>query len=241
MRCLAPWLMSAGMLAGCAAPLPRYPSMDARESLEVLARRAESLRTLSAACDMTLTDSAGESVRLDGAIAAAFPDRLRIRAWKFGNAVLDVTVDHGRTWVLTGDARPSDRPVSGVMARADRLPQVVGLLGPEFFRAADPAPVDVRDNVLIVTGPAFENATAMCEIDRPTLTMRQLVFTEDESGPSRRVRFDRYRVTGGMPWPTELEFSGPEGVIALRLRDVALNEPLAESAFVPPRRAVEQP
>jgi hypothetical protein len=235
-----PVLLAAGALStGCAAPLTRYPAMSPRESLEILARRAESVRTLSAACDVTLTDAAGESIRLDGAIAAEFPDRLRMRAWKFGNAVFDITVVQGRTWMLTGDT--SGGPESGVMSGADRLPRAIGLLGPEYFRAADAAPVETPEEVLIVTGPLFDDAAATCEIDRQTLTVRQLVFTESESAGDRRVRFEGYRMVEGLPWPTGLEFSGPEGVIGVRLRDVAINEPVAESAFVPPRRAVEQP
>lgn len=238
----APALLSLCVLAGCAAPLPRYPGVSTQEALDILAGRAESLRTLSAECEITLTDPAGESVRLDGATALAFPDRVRIRAWKFGQVAFDITAAEGRVWVLTADAPgPRHSADKGVLAAVDRLPVAIGLLGPEYFRAATPRAGDDRDDRLTVTGPAPGGEAATCVIDRSTITVRELFFTGPESPPTRRVRFDRYRTISGMPWPTLLEFSGPEGVIVLRLRDVSLNEPLAESAFVPPRRAVEQP
>ncbi len=214
--------------------------MSPRESLDVVAARVEAVRTLSAECDLTLTDPAGESVRLDGAIAAAFPDRLRMRAWKFGNAVFDITVAAGRTWILADDApRTPQQPDAGVWAAVDRLPSAIGLLGAEYFRSA--RVTDDRRGLLTVTGPAFEGVDATCEIDRTTLTVRRLTFANDESASTRWVSFDRYHLIDAVVWPTRVRFSGPEGVIFLRFREVQLNGTLAESAFVPPRRAIEQP
>ena len=72
---------------GCASPLPTYPRMRDDDAARIIGDRLATIHMFSARCEITMTNSQGDSVRLDGALVAASPDRLRMRAWKFGRAV----------------------------------------------------------------------------------------------------------------------------------------------------------
>ena len=97
------------VLTGCAARqqvdanLPTYGRLDHAAALRVLAERAQSVRSVSAQAALTLTRADGQSVQLDGAVAMAPPGRVRLRAWKFNQAVFDLTLTPEGLWVLTPD------------------------------------------------------------------------------------------------------------------------------------------
>src|SRR5215207_7588135 len=96
----------AFQLLGCArrqnaSPLPTYPSLDNAAALKVLAGRAEAVKSMSAQCALTLTRPDDQSVQLDGAVVMEPPGKLRLRAWKFGQAVFDLTLTPDGLWVMT--------------------------------------------------------------------------------------------------------------------------------------------
>ena len=100
---VAALLLAAG---GCArkappSPLPTYAGLDDAAALKVLAARAEAVKTLSAQCALTLTRPDDQTVQLDGAVVMAPPEKLRLRAWKFGRAVFDLTLTEAGLWVMT--------------------------------------------------------------------------------------------------------------------------------------------
>lgn len=224
-------IAAAVLLGGCAAapPLPAYAPMDARRSLDLIAERLEDVGTVFGTARITLDNGRGESVRLDGALAAAFPDRLRLRAWKFNTAVFDVTAVGDDVWMLTSD-RMSAAQARAVPSRGVRTAR--DLLGPGYFRGASEAPGSTPE-VLVVDGPLAGGGTATCEIDRATLTPR--VFRAGDA----TLTLGRYRVTGGTPWAWRWTLTSREGTVTVRLDEVVLGGGMAPGAFTPPRRATK--
>jgi hypothetical protein len=72
-------------------------------------------------------------------------------------------------------------------------------------------------------------------VDRRTLTPRRYVY--DSSAERFELRMERYQDVNGVPWPARLVAAGSMGRIIVEQRNVEINGELAESAFVPPRRA----
>jgi hypothetical protein len=218
------------LLGGCASPpLPTYEPMDAQRALATIADRLQAVHTVFGTARIALEDGHGGSIRLDGALAAEFPDRIRLRAWKFNTAVFDVTAVGDEAWVLASDRMSPEQskaiPAGGVRTARD-------LLGPAFFRHASEAPGSTAA-LLIVEGPLRGGGSATCEIDRATLTPR--VFRAGEA----TLVLDRYRVTQGTPWAWRWTLTSPQGTVAVRLDDVVLGGGVAPGAFTPPARATK--
>ena len=241
-RFIIAFAWAAALVAGpgcarrAASPLPTYPGLDDAAALKVLARRAEAVKTLSAGCDLTLTKEDGQTVRLDGAVAMEPPERLRLRAWKFGQAVFDLTLTPDGLWVMA-PREPGRRdevlPASLSAAQFGREWAVLNgrfFLQPDLSTSGDGRWLDVRRTL-------EDGRTVVCRVDRATLTPRDYAMRD----PGGRLRFrfalGDYRLVGGMPWPTKLAARSGEGKIDIRLKDVELNQELAPSAFRPPRRA----
>ena len=90
-------------LIGCAAPrdsLPTFARMDEARSLQTIAERAEKTKSVTAEGLITLRDAEGQTVRLDCVIVMRLPDELRMRAWKFGQAVFDLTLTPQGAWLI---------------------------------------------------------------------------------------------------------------------------------------------
>jgi hypothetical protein len=223
------------LLAACTSrpPLPRHPSMAADEALQLIAERLESVRTISATCDMVMTDAAGQTVRLDGAIAAEAPSRVRLRAWKLGRVVFDVTMLDGRVWLMLPEGH------EGNVQTKDFL-EVAELMGAAFFRAAVVVPAELTAQRLVVSGWGLGESAILCEIDRPTLTPR--IYTVlGRPREEASVILDRYAVMGGVPWPMRIQVNRSSGEVVVIFRDVEINSSLPEGALAPPRRAVLRP
>ena len=229
-------------LGGCASPLPKYPALSPSASLQTIADRLETVHTISCRCEMTLTDADGNSVQFEGALVAerAAPVRFRLRTWKFDQAIFDLTVADGQTWIAT----PSDPEIRERLkdlqdVRAQQVAESTWLLGPDYFRHAQPLEKESSADRLVVIGRAFD-CNMICEIDRRTLTPR--MFRVAENADARgEIQLGQYRIINQIPWPTMLKISGRPGAIDLRLTEIELNGALAEDAFKPPARAVKQP
>src|SRR5437016_14515019 len=93
-------------LGGCAAhreDLRTVHFRDDREALDILIRRADAVKTVSSQGTITLQRPDGESVRLELAMVRAGPDELRLRAWKLGRAVFDLTKTGEDVWLFTAE------------------------------------------------------------------------------------------------------------------------------------------
>ena len=232
-------------LAGCAArrrvdeKLPIYGRLDHAAALRVLAERAESVRSVSAQAGLTLTRVDGQSVNLDGAVVMAPPGRVRLRAWKFNQAIFDLTLTPDGLWLLTPDDPARREKVLPASLSAARLGREWAMLNGSFF--GDPG-LAVRESgeLLVVTKELEDGRTIVCDVDRATLTPRRYRMLD----PAHKTRFtlalSQYGVFEGVAWPTRLVATSEQGKILIRLKDVELNGELAAGAFRPPRRAEKQ-
>jgi outer membrane lipoprotein-sorting protein len=235
-------LLAMTLLAtGCARPpsaepLPTYPRLDDAAALKVLADRAASVKTLSAECDLTLTRPAGDSVRLDGAVVMAPPDRLRLRAWKLNQAIFDLTLTPDGLWVMTPDDPSRREKVLPASLGAAQFAREWALLNGQFF--TQPGLVlGGNDRWLTVTRTLGDGRKVVCRIDRATLTPRQYVMSDPQGAVRFKLTLSDYRLQGNIPWPRKTGAVSGEGKIDLRLKEVELNQDLAPGAFKPPRRA----
>ncbi|MDB5324499.1 MAG: hypothetical protein JWM57_68, partial [Phycisphaerales bacterium] len=129
-------LVTAILLAGCAAkpdPIPRYAAMSPSDSLAVVRTRLANVKSVRGEADMTLTDPKGQTVHLDGAYLLAAPSRARLRAWKLGQAVFDLTIREDGAWAYLPreEARPAAPGLRQSMGRW------LGLLGGGDFFIGD--------------------------------------------------------------------------------------------------------
>ena len=219
--------------------LPTFGDVGHAAALRVLADRARAVKSVSGQCQLTLTRPDGQTVRLDGAVVMAPPDRLRLRAWKFNQAVFDLTLTPQGLWVVAPDDPSRRQKVLPASLGAAQLGREWALLSGSFFD--DPAlAVRGAGDRLAVSRTLEDGRTVVCDVDRRTLTPRRYRMFD----PAGRGRFtltlSDYAVINGVVWPQRLEARGDDGRIGVRMTDVELNGELAPNAFKPPRRAEKQ-
>ncbi|HET6247442.1 MAG TPA: hypothetical protein VFE47_07095 [Tepidisphaeraceae bacterium] len=233
--------------AGCATPapapaehLPGYQWIDAPTALHALCERAGKVQSVSAEADLTLTRPNGDSVRLDSVIVMRLPDAVRMRAWKFGQAVFDLTSTSDGLWIEA----PPDPDRRGKMMPASlsaaKMARAWSILSGEFFCAPDARIVEAGPTVLRVER-VIQGQRVVCDVQRATLMPRRYsVF--DSAGVERfTLCLDRYEMLGDIPWPVMLTAHSEGGTIDIMLKDPELNAELAPNAFVPPRKAEKVP
>ena len=129
------------MGVGCNSPppehLPAYQWVDDPTAMQALCERAERVHSVSSEASLTLTRANGDSVRLDGAVAMRLPDSVRMRAWKFGQAVFDLTLTPDGLWI-EAPADPDRRgQVMPASLSAAKMARAWSVISGEFFCAAD--------------------------------------------------------------------------------------------------------
>ena len=231
---ISTWVVSIALVAGCSS-LPTYPPMSDAEALATIADRLALIVTVSAECDLALADDRGQRVNLEGVLLAEPPGRLRLRAWKLGRAVFDLTVVDGKAWLMALDEGPNARGPAGEAPPARRVSQAFDLLGPLFFRCAHAAGGD--GVTLVARGSALGRGDVVCEIERLTLTPRRFVVPGREGSAPSTLRLDEYEVVGSTVWPMRWHLQGATGEIVVRVRELELNGRLPAEAFTPPARA----
>jgi hypothetical protein len=259
---LALSVASAGFSLGCASKalessLPIYPLMSDQESLRIIVERQGRIASVSAQCEIVLTDAEGQRVNLDG-VLLAMPlaqtgDRVRLRAWKLGQAVFDLTLVDGSAWLIAPenprpgnqdeDSRgPSPNPPHSVAAPAEtarRIAEALDFIGPRYFQNA--TVVGSSRGLLTVVAAEPRVDRTMCEIDRATLTPRAFISggTGRDRADTSELSLSEYRLIGTIPWAHRLLLRGPGGIIDVAMSDVELNGELPANAFTPPARAKE--
>ena len=222
-------------LAGCRAaqdPIPVYALRPSGESLDVIRQRSAQIHDISGQGDITLTNAAGNSTALDGVFVFAPPDRARVRAYKFGQAVLDLTITPDGSWLfLARSDEHAGQLRSGSNDIGHALRQWLILL-------ADPvggADVSFEETPtqLIVHRSLSADTNVICMIDRATLTPREYRLLDRQGNVRFTLRLDAYRVVGPTVWPTQIRAISPTGTIAIDLHDL--------SADVAPARAFDHP
>jgi outer membrane lipoprotein-sorting protein len=236
------------LLVGCAPHppprenLPAYAWTDDQTALRELASRARSVKTVSAAALLTLTRRDGQSVRLDGAIAMSLPDKsVRLRAWKLGQAVFDLTLTPGGLWIEIPKDAARRQQIAPASLSASQFARAISIFGGEVFEGPG---VQVIDH----GGPRFEvrkpldNGTFMtADVERSTLAVRQYRLTDSAGKVRLRLTLRDYGLFNGIAWPTRLIARSENGAIDAELRDVELNAELPPAAFIPPHGAEKAP
>lgn len=236
MNVRAACILSLIALVGCTQRenIPTYPQMSIADSLKLMQERSSKIKDISGEGAITLTDPKGQSVRLDAAFVFAPPDRARVRAWKFGQAVLDLTVTSEATFLFLPrkDGHADQlRSASGDTSHAVR--EWLNRLSRGFDASGD---VSESGSQLIVKTPQ----SLVAYIDRKTLTPRRYVAL-DEAGRERfALTLSQYRTIGDTVWPMRIEAKSPSGLVRIDLRNMELNT-APDSAFKPPARAERLP
>lgn len=246
-RLLAMLGLVVGLVGGCASvtPLPAYPAMSDADALRTIADRQEAVKSVSAECNLDLTDPRGQTVSMDGVLVAQFPGSFRLRAWKFGHAVFDLTLAGGKGWVMLPDDGPAAGKLDPANMAARRIGDAFDLLGPSFFRTASSVS-EVHptggSRLLVVRGSALGRDDVICEIDRQTLTARRFVIRTADGTNASELKLDAYAMTeNGMVWPMRMNLRSSMGEVLVVVRSVEVNGDVPVGAFVPPKRAVELP
>ncbi len=239
-RVVAPLGTAAlSLLGACASNLPSYPPMSGADALATIADRQASIRTISAECDLDLTDADGQRIALDGVLVAELPGRVRLRAWKFGQAVFDLTLVEGRVWVMMPDTGPAAGRFSTEAMPSRQVNEAMNLLGTSYFGSARASGGDAV--TLRARGTAFGRDDVECEIDRRTLTPRRFVVEGGDDVPRSELTLDRFTMISDTAWPMRMRLRSGTGEVLLRFREVELNTQVPTGAFTPPRRAKALP
>ncbi|CAN5432424.1 hypothetical protein BH09PLA1_BH09PLA1_12530 [soil metagenome] len=226
---------------GCAPRenIPTYPNMPPADSLGQIERRSSVIGDISGEGAIVLIDPKGQSVRLDAAFVFAPPDRARVRAWKFGQAVLDLIVTGDGSWLyLPRQDKHADQLRSASTDTGRAVREWLALLAGGF----DPKQDAVRESESqwIVTRPMAHDATLLAMIDRPTLTPRRYVMRDDRGRERFTLTLSQYRAVGETVWPMRIEAKSDSGLVQIDMRSVELNS-APSSAFKPPSRAERLP
>lgn len=235
----------AVILPFCAAcqsrpAVPTHDWQDFRTALRIMDERNQSIENVSTAFDLTIRQPDGKTATLEGAMVAQRPDYTRLQAWRFHREVMDLTRRPEGTWLWT-----AERVVE--LEAQFAHPQANGV---DWFHAMflspDPATAELvrggsDTESLVVRWPLADTAgwTARAEIDRPTLTMREMEVFDDVGDFVQRVMFSDYRLVGETVFPMRLVAEGRWNV-TLRSHDVTLNSDLPRDVFQPPAKAKRQ-
>ena len=229
---------------GCASSnesLPKYPRMSEAESIRAIASRAKKTNSVTSEGLITLRDSAGQTVRLDCVIVMRLPNELRLRAWKFGQAVFDLTLTSQGAWLIAPDDPERKAQVQTAGVSAAKLARTWSVLAGGFFDDPNVKVVKSSGRRLDVSKVDENGLTISCEIDRPTLTPRKYRMI-DEKGTTRfTLTLDHYAQFGDNVWPRRVVAISDRGEIDIDLKSIEINGEIPEQAFKPPKRAEKLP
>ncbi|WP_428939661.1 hypothetical protein [Fontivita pretiosa] len=246
MRALRPAAVTASLLLlllvgllGCAGSrIPVWPMMSPQQSLEVLNARTRQITTVSGQGTLRLTRGRNESVILEAACALKPPDSARIRAWKFGRAVFDLTVLPDAVYLAAANESPgpTDIALTGRGA-AEMIRSWLGMT----CDTIQPQRLEHSRDTLVAIQPISDDLTLRCAIDRRTLTVRSYQLLDHDGREQFSLLLDRYIESNGQVWPTRIVARSRTGTLRLELRDLQINQELAQAAFQPPARAEKLP
>lgn len=220
-----PVVLALGTFAGCAKPpLPTYPPLSLDDARPIIAQRTPNAFTLSG--QLRLQDNS-RSIQLDAALVVQQPDRLRLRAWKFGQAVFDLTIRPDGVYVFSGR---KEMNVSALRQIADSVNSWLALLGS--------IPADAQLHHQTRDEWVFERqigpARVLTYLDRPTLVVvRHEIF--DQQTRRAMIELSNYALNGDTPWPGRIVISESRRRIEVRTASVRFDA--APAAFEPPKRA----
>lgn len=240
-RSAALFLVACLAAGGCASSekstLPIYPAMSTVESIDVIRTRATKLERVTGRGEITLENPNRGAVSLDSIFVLAPPDRARVRAYKFTQAVFDLTLNPDGLFIFV----PRERGKPGELLESTR-----GAAGAirewlsSFAGQVDATGADVKQDArsITITRPDADGTTRTTVVDRPTLTVRQQTVRDSAGTVRFTLKLDDYRDFAGTLWPAKIVAVSERGTITLLTRELQPNV-AADTAFTPPPRAVE--
>lgn len=231
--------ISISFSLGCRSALPAHPRMNVDDSIQVIADRLASVRTIQSSAAVDLDQSGGSSVRLDAAFVGEWPGTFRLRAWKLSRAVFDVTLRDDELWLLAPEEQTEEQ-AADLLHVAQGIRRACVLLSPEFYESALVDEERTTQNRLVIMG-RIEGEPIRCVIDRETLTPRRFETTDVSRDHSLSIELRDYHMIDGIAWPRTWAILHPRGSVTIRLREIELQGELPPRAFDPPRRATRSP
>lgn len=233
--------VAVAFIGGCQQErLPTFARTDERTALSMLAQRSLQVSTISGSGTLELTKPNGESIRLDLVVAMQPPERARLRAWKFGHAVFDLTITPEALWLESPKDSPKSEGIRSAGTTAAQVTRSWSLLNGGFF--AEPGLLAQNDgDTLVLRRARAGEPTVVCRVDRDTLTPRQYQLVDDAGQPRFSLALDHYHDFDGIVWPRRVVARSEAGRVVVELSEVTLNEELPAAAFQPPRRAEKLP
>jgi hypothetical protein len=232
--------IAAMLVAGChPEPPPEHLATvdltDVHAEVRELVRRQSLIHTVSGSGQLNLTGPDGQGVVLDLAVVLAPPDRARVRAWKFGQAVFDLTLRPDGAWLEASDK--AGRAAAAGATAAD-VTRGLSLLTGGFFN--DPTTVgrDV-DGELVLRRSKPGEPTVVCHVERATLVPRRFELLDEAASVRFTLTMESYQpAPGGALWPRRVVAdSGSKGKAVVTLDDADVNGDVPAGAFDPPARA----
>jgi len=220
--------------------IAEYPLANAPTTLKSLATRSKLLHTLSGEGLITLTRPNNDSIRLDAALVMRPPNQARVRAWKFGRAIFDLTITPDGVWAITPDDPNRKEQIKTAGVTAAKLAKTWSLLAGGFFDQTN-LTADIQGTKLIVRRQTPSEPTVICEVDRATLTPRKYLLLDDAGKQRFSLTLDHYKQFDQIAWPTRLTAVSESGSVEIELHDIQINPDLPDTAFVPPHRAEKLP
>ena len=236
-------LVAAAAFAGCAKnappPLPVLPLVDADQTLATLRDRIAAVQSLTGKGEVQLSSSTRGDVTLESVYVLRPPGDARVRAWKFNQAVFDLTATGDGVWIYSPReaSAPGEVPPSA-KALGDSVRQWVALL---LGGIESPDAVHrLTGDDLIVTRPAAGGGMLRIVIDRPTRTVREQSISDPDGRRRFTLLLTDYQLFGDLPWPTRIVARSETGTITVRTRAITFNDAPA-TAFKPSSRATRLP
>ncbi len=244
------WFVLGG-LAGCAPALPRYEPMPADRAVAIIRERALAIHTVAAQGRVMLTDAEGRRVSFDAALVARGDGKLRLRAWKFNQAVFDLTHNEQGLWLWQSRRMQN----AGGQDRGESAEGLPGGLSAKRLRTAwelasgqwpEGAALDIVDHDPLVISypyagePDDPPMTLRITVDRQTLVPLRSELLDAQGQARLTVRSQRYRMIDDHPWPMRLTAESRWGEVRLVWSEVQLNASVVPGAFVPPARATKR-
>ena len=220
--------------------MPKYEWVDAEQALSTMAANDSKIHSLVGQGSVTMTDPKGQTARLETAMAAVYPDYLRLRAWKMGQAVFDLTLKPEGLWLMIPEEMKKKETLIPAGTGAAQFAKGISSLHAAFFNDIGLQIVENTRTTFAVERRYDNGTNVRCDIDHDTLTILKHTITSPD-GKQYSIRYDRYDQINDAVVPRRIIAKGEKGTILIEFDDLQVNVPTASGAFIPPKRAERMP